>query len=517
MTTSIKNNKNLEVIKNILGLEKKRYPIYESDTAFIYTPAIQSNESNRNREGIDISNENMQNIFNGNKLSLLIIRYFNDFLIIEGSKLKEVLRGVSKVGKWCFKVEKKNDVADLYLSDFGLVNHMEIYSLEGFMTYMNDTYGFEFNNLNLQSEIHEISNRNYLNTEKISEVSPTDLLNHIHSYISSKGFNYTQENIKNLYLSLRAKPFVIISGISGTGKTKIVQLFAESIGATEDNGQFKLVPVRPDWSDSSDLIGYEKLSGEYVDGHLTKMIKQANENPNRPHFLLLDEMNLARVEYYFSDVLSVMESRGFEDGELTSSTINPDREQEERVTLPGNLYVIGTVNMDETTHPFSKKVLDRANTLEFNDIDLMNLPNTALNVVQPIAIGNEALQSKYIHLIDLMNPETEALVNEVARILVEMNKILTPIHTQVGYRVRDEICFYMAYNAEDELLTTDEALDYCIMQKILPRITGAGNRLDTALKALQMLLGSTYPRSEKKIAEMIERLGEDGFTSFWIA
>lgn len=351
----------------------------------------------------------------------------------------------------------------------------------------------------------------------MQNLSPKSLINHIHSYISSKGFNYTQENIKNLYLSLRAKPFVIISGISGTGKTKIVQLFAESIGATEDNGQFRLVPVRPDWSDSSDLIGYEKLSGEYVDGHLTKMIKQANENRDRPHFLLLDEMNLARVEYYFSDVLSVMESRSFEDGELTSSTINPDREQEERVTLPGNLYLIGTVNMDETTHPFSKKVLDRANTLEFNDIDLMNLPNTALNVVEPIAIGNEALQSKYIHLIDLMNSGTEALVNEVARILVEMNKILTPIHTQVGYRVRDEICFYMAYNAEDGLLTTDEALDFCIMQKILPRITGAGNRLDTSLKALQKLIGSTYPRSEKKIAEMIERLGEDGFTSFWIA
>ena len=102
--------------------------------------------------------------------------------------------------------------------------------------------------------------------ETIEKIEEVDLIDHIHSFITSKGFNYSLPNIKNLYLSLRSKPFVIISGISGTGKTKIVQLFAESVGATEENGQFKLIPVRPDWSDSSELLGYLDLKGEFQKG-----------------------------------------------------------------------------------------------------------------------------------------------------------------------------------------------------------------------------------------------------------
>src|SRR5690606_20138928 len=153
--------------------------------------------------------------------------------------------------------------------------------------------------------------RNYKmesNIEKeLQTIRQLELIEFIHLYITSKGFNYTLSNIKNLYLSIRSKPFVIISGISGTGKTKIVQLFAEAIGATESNGQFKLIPVRPDWSDSSELLGYIDLQGIFKKGPLTEMIEHAESNPELPHFVLLDEMNLARVEYYFSDVLSVME------------------------------------------------------------------------------------------------------------------------------------------------------------------------------------------------------------------
>jgi AAA domain (dynein-related subfamily) len=135
-------------------------------------------------------------------------------------------------------------------------------------------------------------------------------IDHIHSYISNKGFYYEQKEIINLYLSLKTKPFVILSGISGTGKTKIVQLFAESLGATADNGQFALIPVRPDWSDGSDLIGYRDIKGDFQAGPFTKVLIEANkpENRDNPYFVLLDEMNLARVEYYFSDLLSVMES-----------------------------------------------------------------------------------------------------------------------------------------------------------------------------------------------------------------
>ncbi|CUB29339.1 AAA family ATPase [Bacillus cereus] len=357
---------------------------------------------------------------------------------------------------------------------------------------------------------------------------PEELIEHIYQYIKSKGFIYSIQSITNLYLSLRSKPFVIISGISGTGKTKIVQLFAESIGAKEDNGQFKLIPVRPDWSDSSDLIGYVDIKGDFKKGPFTEIVERAHKNSNRPYFVLLDEMNLARVEYYFSDVLSVLESRKKENGEFTSSPLVQN--EHVSITLPGNLYIIGTVNMDETTHSFSKKVLDRANTIEFNEINLTNFD--FIDDSQPIeatSLTNELLEASYIHLIDVFASHTP-LIKKVSGQLSEINAKLQSINAQVGYRVRDEICFYMIYNEKLDLLTEKEALDFCVMQKILPRISGSGDRVQQLLEDLyehfteekyvlnqQVFEDIRYPRSAKKVVEMLRRLSEDGFTSFWIA
>ncbi|MEK4092531.1 hypothetical protein [Viridibacillus sp. FSL H8-0110] len=192
--------------------------------------------------------------------------------------------------------------------------------------------------------------------------------------------------------------------------------------------------------------------------------------------------------------------------------------------------------MDETTHPFSKKVLDRANTIEFNEINLLNLPLALTEKIEPICITNEMLQSKYIHLIDLLNIDDvsaknyELLVIELSEKLVSINTQLEKIHAQVGYRVRDEICFYMAYNDEFQILSKNEAFDFCIMQKILPRISGSGDRIENVLKALyQQFTNKVYVRetevqdtapyrlSAKKTAEMLRRLEQDGFTSFWIS
>lgn len=347
-------------------------------------------------------------------------------------------------------------------------------------------------------------------------ISGKDLLDHISKTITLKGFTYSLEHIKNLYLSLRSKPFVIISGISGTGKTKIVQLFAEAIGATEENGQFKLIPVRPDWSDSSDLLGYRDIKGDFVKGPLTEIVEHALDNPELPHFVLLDEMNLARVEYYFSDVLSVMESRKKdEEGRFTSSPLLPS--YDESLTLPGNLYVIGTVNMDETTHSFSKKVLDRANTIEFNEIDLLNFDSMMESKpVDPIRVSNDVLESTYIHLKDAFQAH-EALIRNVSEKINAINEHLVPIHAQVGYRVRDEISFYMAHNAEaGMLLDENEAMDFCIMQKILPRISGTESVVRPVLKNLEEEL-KQYPKCSAKINEMIARLDDHGFVSFWTA
>ncbi|OIU73170.1 MrcB family domain-containing protein [Rossellomorea aquimaris] len=359
----------------------------------------------------------------------------------------------------------------------------------------------------------------------------SEMVDHIHTFISTKGFYYERRDINNLYLSLKTKPFVILSGISGTGKTKIVQLFAESLGATADNGQFALIPVRPDWSDGSDLIGYRDIKGEFQAGPFTKVLIEANklENRDKPYFVLLDEMNLARVEYYFSDLLSVMESRDHKDGELVSAPVVEETEVG-RLLMRDNLFIIGTVNMDETTHPFSPKVLDRANTIEYNEVVLDHFGFLSKDsAAEPLSVSNKQVAGRFLNLKDAYF-EHEDLVKKVTRLLVEVNSILEPIKAHFGYRVRDEVCFYMIYNDEDQLMSFDEAFDYQLLQKVLPRLTGNDLKTEDALKKLfrfctshewvdedveTILKEARFSKSARKLSNMIPKIMHDGFTSFW--
>ncbi|HDX9630390.1 TPA: DUF3578 domain-containing protein [Bacillus cereus] len=383
---------------------------------------------------------------------------------------------------------------------------------EGFMAYKEE--GTKYEMIYERKEV-------YLDQQSI--------IDHVSSYIQSKGFFYEKKDLINFFLSLKTKPFVILSGISGTGKTKIVQWFAESLGATEENGQFTLIPVRPDWSDSSDLLGYVNLQGEFQDRPLIKVLEKADANPNRPYFVVLDEMNLARVEYYFSDFLSVIESRKWKDGKIVTSPVLPESITNKHITIPSNVYIIGTVNMDETTHPLSKKVLDRANTIEFNSVNL-DYFNFLMDVEEKEAeiVSDSSLATKYLHLKECFK-ENEDLVRNISNILIEVNKTLETVGAQVGYRIRDEICFYMAYNEQGKLLSFDEALDYQIYQKILPRLAGSDGRTEEVLKQLYVLCANEeydngnndasyakYPRSANKLSHMLRRFEYDGFTSFWI-
>ncbi|MGN1406585.1 MAG: hypothetical protein ACI4WM_09935, partial [Erysipelotrichaceae bacterium] len=254
-----------------------------------------------------------------------------------------------------------------------------------------------------------------------------------------------------------------------------------------------------------------------------------------PSFIVLDEMNLARVEHYFSDILSIMESRKREGDQVISSVLlsKDITGFEQDIMLPPNLYVIGTVNMDETTHPFSKKVLDRANTIEFNRVELSNLAFLEeLEEVSPQPVSSDFLNAEYLHLKDVYSTHKE-LVERTSSFLEMINKELERMNAHVGYRVRDEICFYLAYNAVGELMSEKIALDYCILQKILPRLAGSDTRIENTLKGLFRILtnkvyvedghpivdieNSQYPNSAKKVLEMLGRLKDDGFTSFWIA
>jgi 5-methylcytosine-specific restriction enzyme B len=383
------------------------------------------------------------------------------------------------------------------------------------------------NHLQLTDDI----NGENIRSEIMTFSSDQQGIDHIHSYISNKGFYYERKEIINLYLSLKTKPFVILSGISGTGKTKIVQFFAESLGATAENGQFTLIPVRPDWSDGSDLIGYRDIKGEFQAGTFTKVLIEANkpENRNKPYFVLLDEMNLARVEYYFSDLLSVMESRDRKDGELVSAPVVKETEVG-RLLMRDNLFIIGTVNMDETTHPFSPKVLDRANTIEYNEVVLDHFGFLSKDTdAEPLSISNKQVAGRFLNLKDAYF-DHEVLVKKVTSLLVEVNSILEPIKAHFGYRVRDEVCFYMIYNNEGELMTFEEAFDYQLLQKVLPRLTGNDLKTEDALKKLfqfctrhewadedveSIVKEARFSKSARKLSNMIPKIMHDGFTSFW--
>jgi len=391
---------------------------------------------------------------------------------------------------------------------------------------------------------------------------PVEVTRYIHQYSSARGFTFTVSAIRRLYAASRAKPFVILAGNSGTGKSRLARLFAEAIGANIGNGRFQMVPVRPDWNDSSDLLGYFDLNGDYRPGQLIATILRADSQRNKPFFVCLDEMNLARVEHYFSDFLSIIESRRIENGSVISdpvlreehigrmnrdslpadvaATLEATQRHPRPIGLPPNLYVIGTVNMDETTQPFSRKVLDRANTLEFNEIDLEEGLNDdgAGKRLPPLDLGSDFLASDYTSLNDVPAKDRDTAM-KVAAFLQGLNASLAEAGFEVGYRVRDESIAFMIY-ALAAGMSREEAEENIVLQKVLPRVQGSSPRIETALLSLMKRLAGDeeVPDREatdftmrldqlrvrpdaspvlRKLAGMLLIFREEGFTSFWLA
>ena len=367
----------------------------------------------------------------------------------------------------------------------------------------------------------------------------------IETYIKAKGFTYDRGLIENFYLSLKSKPFVILAGTSGTGKTRLVRLFAEAIGAA-----YEQVAVRPDWSDSTDLFGHVDLNGKFIPGKILGFLSEAQQNPEIPFILCLDEMNLARVEYYLSDFLSVIETREWMSGKVVTDPLVSEkdfgaddgaREKFGEIRFPENLYIVGTVNMDETTFPFSRKVLDRANTIEFDYVDLVPVWAENSGEVGAVMQENVFLKSRYLKLADCVVEDRE-YVSSVCAELEKINKVLARANAHVGYRVRDEIVFYLLNNQETGLLEEHAAMDNEILQKILPRIQGSSasvknmlcdlfkeiagdyegyqtesnNTADRMMDLLRKNESVRYPKSSEKIAFMVRRFEEDGFTSYWL-
>lgn len=373
--------------------------------------------------------------------------------------------------------------------------------------------------------------------------------------------------------AIKSKPFLLLAGISGTGKSRIVRELARACWE-EDSEEYKaqkprnfeMVQVKPNWHDSSELIGYvSRIDGvRYVVGPFLRFMVKAIKDPNTPYFLCLDEMNLAPVEQYFAEYLSVVESRKLQDdGSIMTDPIVDYSNTEEykslidqlfpddydlrkeyltedggrRLSIPSNLIVVGTVNMDETTFSFSRKVLDRAMTIEMNEVDLSGgLDSRHENIGK---LGASELIGDAVEGVDVYSNNT-SVCDKVIAYLQAVNNKLEGTPFKIAYRTRNEFLLYVVnnlpYKQEDETQehVIARALDEITSMKILSRIEGDTTKVsDTFLEELKKVVaeglnhvsgeeysskkddeGKTYSVSQAKLEEMKGRLSS-GYTSFW--
>lgn len=292
--------------------------------------------------------------------------------------------------------------------------------------------------------------------------------------------------------SILAKPFVILTGLSGSGKTQIAMRFGDWLGA----GRSLVAAVRPDWTGAEALFGYEDgLKAADAAGNAAwavpsplEFMLRAARDPHHPYLLLLDEMNLAHVERYFADVLSGMETGKDCLPNLWKGTDGFWRVRQgdpARIPFPRNLWVVGTVNIDETTYMFSPKVLDRANTFEFR------VPTEALNALahKPVDClpGDQALVRGLLAIAgeDAWHQENPAdFQEEISGHLQQVHRILARHNLEFGHRLYYEALRFAAIAAESGFSSAADVLDKIVLQKVLPRLHGSRKKLEPVLLAL---------------------------------
>ena len=388
----------------------------------------------------------------------------------------------------------------------------------------------------------------------------------------------TNAKFRPFITAIKSKPFLLLAGISGTGKSRIVRELARACweeGSEEYKAQkpknFEMVQVKPNWHDSSELIGYvSRIDGvHYVIGPFLKFMVKAMQDPETPYFLCLDEMNLAPVEQYFAEYLSVIESRKKQDdGAITTDPIIEYSNTEEykslidqlfpddedlridyltedsgkRLSIPNNLIVVGTVNMDETTFSFSRKVLDRAMTIEMNEVDLTGGLESRYEKIGKL--GAAELIGNAVEGVDVYAAHKDVCDTAITY-LQKINNVLEGTPFKIAYRTRNEVLLYVVNNlpynkSEDdedstyiEEFVVARALDEITNMKILTRIEGDESKVSqdflNSLKGaihdgLEAVFSEIFDEEEDedeyisvslaKLDEMKKRL-ESGYTSFW--
>ena len=305
-------------------------------------------------------------------------------------------------------------------------------------------------------------------------------LSTIRDSIKASGLRISDRTLRRYHLALHSRSFVILSGVSGSGKTWLAEEYAKAAGA-----RCLVVPVAPNWTTNEDLLGFvDPFTKEYRDTGFSNFVREAAANYEearkkgvaaRDFHLVLDEMNLARVEYYFATFLSKMEQR------MRDDVAKLDLGGRETVLLPPNLRFIGTVNIDETTHGFADKVFDRAQLIE------IEAPRDALKE----HLGAAPYADFVLRVWDLVAPTAP-----------------------FAFRVLDDISDYVK-QATTFGTSWEELLDELLLQKVLPKVRGTDPRVGDALRDLDALTLESFPLSHAKIAAMRARFEQQGIASYF--
>lgn len=501
------------------------------------------------------------------KLTSLVYVYFIQMIQNHGFSYTQIIRkfkdekfevNAEDIEPSCAKYKDWKPIS--FLKDLGIFeeNGRELYLPKNIL----ESYGTLIQNLPIY------------NVDKYANVVPEYMNNTLASVVASKYRPYIT--------AIKSKPFLLLAGISGTGKSRIVRELARAcweVGTSDYKEHkpknYEMVQVKPNWHDSSELIGYVSRLGEepaFIAGDFLKFIVKAWENPHVPYFLCLDEMNLAPVEQYFAEYLSVVESRKKDEetgdvvtdpilkpeyeAELDEKTnervpkawyknlINellvecPDEKQfglyrqfiEKGISIPQNLIVVGTVNMDETTFSFSRKVLDRAMTIEMNEVNLAGGLTQKHETIGKL--NYDDLVGTNVEGVDVY-ADYQAVCDKAIEYLKSINDVLEGTPFKVAYRTRNEFLFYVVNNlpyhkdeAGNELSEEDvvaRALDEITSMKVLSRIEGDDQKVSQELlDGLKQVVSDMLPNdamreasvSLAKLREMNKRR-EAGFTSFW--
>lgn len=385
-------------------------------------------------------------------------------------------------------------------------------------------------------------------------------------------FENIEEVMKNYIEALKTKPFLLLAGISGTGKSQKVKELAymtcpeKGLDSTPTTpGNYCLIEVKPNWHDSSELLGYySNLTGMYHVTDFLRFVYKAANKPDYPFFVCLDEMNLAPVEQYFAEYLSVLETRTVVNGKIESAMLltkesfegydlNKEYAPEDRkvveyiqkngLTLPENLFIIGTVNMDDTTHQFSRKVIDRAFTIEMNGGELAAMfsdeNNNALKYREtPILL--EVFKPKYVKAAEALEDSkvkdyAKAIKDNVPAILTDFNDILADTPFRVSYRVQNELILYVAnmiLASADSSIKIESIIKQAslviLLEKVLPRVQGDDKLLSdgnsSVFKKMIDLLDAkfneldgtpVFDEVKAKLKEMDNRLTKTYFANFF--